>query len=1184
MVSAGPRVVDMSQLSSEQQSSKSLKTERRDFLRKIESEMQAKWEREKTFEVECDPTFHPSCDTEANPAEKDKYFCTFPYPYMNGRLHIGHAFTITKSDFAAGYQRLQGKRVLFPFAFHCTGMPIQAAANKLKREIEDYGIEACRTGVFDGGVEAAAKAAASKDVSAEKLLLAAAGGGPRGKKTKLAVKSGGVTRQWTILQKNGIADSEIPAFVDPEHWLRYFPPYGMQDLKKFGLHTDWRRSFITTKTNPYYDSFIRWQFRVLKEAGKIAWGRRPTIYSITDGQACADHDRSCGEGVNPQGYTLIKLRLLSPKSIKQMCDLNDEEAKQVYLVAATLRPETMYGQTNLFVLPDGEYGVYRTVGKDGKQGEIFICSKKSALNLSYQDKIEPRGRPDDALIAEVSGYDLLGQAVAPPMSVYEQVYILPLLTISMDKGTGIVTSVPSDAPDDYAALKDLQNDATLREKYGITEEMVCPFDVLPIIKIPGGCPALGIDDFGPCAAQTCCEVLGVKNQHDKKKLKAAKDACYLRGFNFGVMDVGSQKGKLVSEAKELVKAEMLASGDAALYYEPADKVISRSGDECVVAMLQQWYLGYGEEKWRDEVLAHVTKDASLNLQEGKGFNAYTTAARKQYVNTLNWLGEWACSRNFGLGTQVPWDEQFVIESLSDSTIYMSYYTIAHMLQGADNVDGTKIGPLGITPEQLTHGVWDYIFRNGKLPDNCDIPEASLFRLRQSFAYWYPMDLRVSGKDLIRNHLTMSLYNHAAIWPGQSKTRWNQSYFTNGHVMVDNVKMSKSKGNFITLTNAIESNNVWRADDGSWQPQAWSSDAVRFALADAGDGLEDSNFSSEVANMAVINLTKELDWMKTMSHCIRTGAEYCFGVGAGSGKLRPASSPLELLDRVFIARMKDCVDNAKREYEGMFFMLALKYACHEMRNARDEYRSYYAMAQTSMHELVIQKFMETQVIILSPICPHWSEFIWCGEEYLNRSQTSTPSVMQARWPVIEESDPAVLAQWNYVQKRVSTFRQLMAPRKVKAKKNKPPPPPRPVPKHAAFYVQKSMEPWRCELLSFLSKHYDSSSKTSFDLGKKEMLAAVREYANTNELLKGNKMVMKVASFVMGKEVAQFGAAALETSMPFDEIAALRDNAAYITKSLKLESIPKIYDASDETASGDSKKRAQATMGKPTAFFW
>lgn len=32
-----------------------------------------------------------------------------------------------------------GKSVLFPLGFHCTGMPIKASADKLKREMEIYG-------------------------------------------------------------------------------------------------------------------------------------------------------------------------------------------------------------------------------------------------------------------------------------------------------------------------------------------------------------------------------------------------------------------------------------------------------------------------------------------------------------------------------------------------------------------------------------------------------------------------------------------------------------------------------------------------------------------------------------------------------------------------------------------------------------------------------------------------------------------------------------------------------------------------------------------------------------------------------------------------------------------------------------------------------------------------------------
>lgn len=58
---------------------------------------------------------------------------------MNGRLHLGHTFSFSKCEFAIGYQRLHGKNCLFPFGFHCTGMPIKACADKLAREIKEFG-------------------------------------------------------------------------------------------------------------------------------------------------------------------------------------------------------------------------------------------------------------------------------------------------------------------------------------------------------------------------------------------------------------------------------------------------------------------------------------------------------------------------------------------------------------------------------------------------------------------------------------------------------------------------------------------------------------------------------------------------------------------------------------------------------------------------------------------------------------------------------------------------------------------------------------------------------------------------------------------------------------------------------------------------------------------------------------
>ena len=102
---------------------------RRDRLLELQAKAQAKWASANAYEI----------DAPAEAWDGGKFMVTFPYPYMNGKLHLGHAFSLTKAEFAARFHRMLGKKALFPFAFHCTGMPIQAAAFKLKKEYATYG-------------------------------------------------------------------------------------------------------------------------------------------------------------------------------------------------------------------------------------------------------------------------------------------------------------------------------------------------------------------------------------------------------------------------------------------------------------------------------------------------------------------------------------------------------------------------------------------------------------------------------------------------------------------------------------------------------------------------------------------------------------------------------------------------------------------------------------------------------------------------------------------------------------------------------------------------------------------------------------------------------------------------------------------------------------------------------------
>ncbi|VDN53772.1 unnamed protein product [Dracunculus medinensis] len=1049
-----------------------------------EEEIQKIWEEAKVFEVDA-PTDRSIA----------KYMVTFPYPYMNGRLHLGHTFTLSKCEFTIGYQRLLGKNCIFPFGLHCTGMPIKACADKLAREIKEFGFPP----KFPLNEENPSEVVENVEDEAMKNKS-------KGKKSKAVAKSGGAKYQWQIMESLGLSSGEIAKFVDPNHWLKYFPQHCINDLKKMGVKVDWRRSFITTDVNPFYDSFVCWQFRKLQFSKKVRFGKRYTIFSPKDQQPCMDHDRSSGEGVGIQEYTLIKLKVLNPKPA-----VLSEIDKPIFYVAATLRPETMYGQTNCYLHPDMEYCAFYV---NADKSEVFVATKRAARNMSYQGFTQKDGNICFVEgLEKINGKDLLGASLRSPLTIYDHIYALPMLTINYDKGTGVVTSVPSDSPDDYVAFCDLKKKKILRERFRIADEMILPFEPVPIIDIPG---------YGNLAAISLCEKLKIESQNEKEKLEEAKKEVYLKGFYDGIMLVGKYVGEKAAEAKKKIQTDMFESGDAAKYVEPEKKVVSRSGDECIVALCDQWYLNYGDPEWKKE----AKKALSL-------LNTYSEEVRHNLHSTIDWLHEHACSRSYGLGSRLPWDPQYLIESLSDSTIYNAYYTVAHLLQG-DSLDGSGTGKLGIRADEMTDDCWDYIFLNAAYDSSkMFISEEKLEIMRNEFLYWYPVDMRASGKDLLQNHLAYYLFNHVAIW-NDHPDKWPKSFRANGHLLLNNEKMSKQTGNFLTLAETVK---------------LFSADGMRLSLADAGDYIEDANFIFSMADAAVLRLYNLLIWVKEMMELrarngLRTGSARTFA------------------DRVFINEMNRAIAQTADNYEKTLFKEALKTGFFEYQAYRDKYREFCG-SDSEMHVDLVFRWIETQAIILSPICPHIGEKIW---KILKKDSL----IVCEQWPVAAPVDELVVKEAEFIDDAIKDFRARLKNYMKKRSSAEGT-----LPSEAVIYIAHEYLGWQRQVLLILGDMYE---KCGGLLPDNKLVS--RQLLSDDSLKKVSKKVMPFVQ-VIRENLNIHGVSALDTACRFDQAEVLRENSEYILACLELEK----FDIADVTLGNVDKSIIEATRpGRPIIIFF
>ena len=243
-------------------------------------------------------------------------------------------------------------------------------------------------------------------------------------------------------------------------------------------------------------------------------------------------------------------------------------------------------------------------------------------------------------------------------------------------------------------------------------------------------------------------------------------------------------------------------------YDLPHPVVCRCLTPCTIKILEdQWFLKYSDEAWKNK-----TKEALSQA------SVYPVSAVQWFLNVIDWLKEWACARKTGLGTPLPWSPGWIVETLSDSTIYMAFYTI-----------NKHIREYSIKPEQLTKEVFDYVyFHKGNLQTiakKTGINAQVLDSMRQEFLYWYPVDLRNSAKELVPNHLTFFLFHHIALFPKYLP----KAIGVNGMLMIKGKPMHKSKGNFVTLKNAIDK---------------YGADATRCALLLAAEEMDDPDWRDE----------------------------------------------------------------------------------------------------------------------------------------------------------------------------------------------------------------------------------------------------------------------------------------------------------------------------------------------------
>jgi len=683
-----------------------------------------------------------------------------------------------------------------------------------------------------------------------------------------------------------VPEEDIKTFVEPIKIADYFHEEIKSGMIEMGYSIDWRREFTTIV--PGYQKFIEWQITTLKENGRIIQGSHPVGWCPVDQNPVSQHD-TMGD--------------VEPKIDDKNFLIKFSFGEFVFPIT-TLRPETIFGVTNLWANPNV---TYKKVTVDN---EIWIVSEECVHKIEFfEKKVKISG--------DIPGSEIIGKYATNHDG--REIPILPAEFVEPGMGTGLVMSVPAHAPKDYQALMDLK-----AKKH----ELAVKIEPIPIIVTEG---------YGAIPAKDICEKLGVSSQSDEKLEEATKEL-YLKEFTDGKLNEKCDKfnNEKVQFGRDKVRTWLQENNHLEKFpvLENAP-VHCRCGAECVVKVLNnQWFLNYGDEEWKE--LARKCFDEMSILPNN---------IRTEFKEVIDWLHERACARQQGLGTKLPWDNDWIVESLSDSVIYMAYYTISRFVN-----EGI------VNPENLTRELFDYI-----LLDKGDVSLASstsklttniIDTMKKEFQYFYPVDSRHSGRDLVQNHLSFFVLNHVAIF---ERKYWPKEIVVNGSVMMDGAKMSKSMGNIIPLRTAIR-------DHGA--------DPIRLAIISSAELLQDADFNME----SVYGIQNKLESL--LGECSKIKA----------GEI----GNLEAEDRWILSKMQSMISQVTEAVEKM----RLREALHDILFTFESDLSWYhkrteAKGRDNISG-ILHKINSTRVAMLSPFAPHIAEEMW---ENLGYSDL----VSKTQWP-------------------------------------------------------------------------------------------------------------------------------------------------------------------------------------------